>query len=79
MSTDLTTHIADVICDFDGRFQLSRDGLATLVVRRLHDKGVIRLDQVRPVGAFIAANANTDPQELAAALVAEFQLGGADQ
>lgn len=67
--------IAAVIRDIDSRSQLSADGLATLVCRSLYDQGVIQLDQVRPIGAFIAANANMDPEDLAGAIVADFHLG----
>lgn len=67
--------IAALIRDIDSRSQLSAVGLATLVCRSLYDKGIIRLNQVRPIGAFIAANASMDPEDLAKAIVADFHLG----
>lgn len=78
--TDLTNQIAGIIRDIDSRGHLSADGLATFVCRSLYDKGIIRLNQVRPIGAFITANANMDPKDLAEAIVTDFQLGnGAGQ
>lgn len=73
--TDLTNEIATDIRDIDNGSLLSADGLATLVMRQLHDKGIIRLDQVREVGVVVAANANMEPRQLASKLVADFHLG----
>lgn len=73
--TDLIDDIAADIRDIDNGSRLSADGLATLVMRQLHDKGIIRLDQVREVAELVAANANMDPRPLAAMIVAEFHLG----
>lgn len=75
MTTDLINEIAADIRGIDNGSRLSADGLATLVVRRLHDKGVIPLNQTRKIGGFIAANANMDPNPLAAAIVADFHIG----
>lgn len=72
-----TTDIARYISRIDRMHQLSRDGLATLTVRHLYDTGIIRLDQVRPVGAFVAANAHLEPEVLVERMVAEFRLAGA--
>lgn len=72
---DLTATIATTIRTIDNSTQLNADGLGTLVMRRLHDLGIIGLHQVREVSAFIAANAHMDPADLAAALVTRFQLG----
>lgn len=73
--TDLTDTIATTIRTIDNSGRLNADGLGTLVMRRLYELGIIRLDQVREVSAFIAANAHTDPADLAAALVTGLQLG----
>jgi hypothetical protein len=72
---DLIDTIATTIRTIDNSGRLNADGLGTLVMRRLHELGIIRLDQVREVSAFIAANANMDPADLAAALVTGFHLG----
>ena len=71
---DLAETIAQHIRDIDGGSKLSRDGLGTLVMRRLYDLGIICLDQVREVGQFVADNANMVPSELAEALVTEFHF-----
>jgi hypothetical protein len=74
MSSLLVDEIAQYIRHVDSLHRLNRDGLGTVVMRHLYDLGVIRMDQTREVGRFVATNANMIPSELAEKLVAEFRL-----